>query len=94
MFCDVTLDAINITADVNAICHRFFVTIFHHQVLLKKTERLLRRRCRKPNEIRVKIFQHLSPEIINGAMAFICNDKIKGLNRNSRIVFYRHRFFE
>ena len=65
--------------------------VFHDQILLEKTKSLFAGRGRKANDISVKIFQHLAPEIINGAVAFIRDDKVKGFDGNGRIVFYgRH----
>ena len=43
---DLSLDAIDVVIDVDTVGDRPFVVVLHHQVLIEKTEGLLRRRRR------------------------------------------------
>ena len=38
------------------------------------------------DEIGVEVFEHLAPEIVDGAVAFVGDDEIEGLDRDVRIV--------
>lgn len=58
------------------------------------TERLFRWRGSKADQIGIEIFQHLCPEIINGAMAFIGYNNIKALNGEIWVIFNRFLLFE
>ena len=87
-------DAVDVATDIHAVGHGLFVVVFHDEVLLEETERLFRRRGSEADERGVEIFQHLSPEIVNGAMTFIRDDEIKFLDGKIGIVFDRDRFFE
>jgi hypothetical protein len=70
------------------------VTVFHHQVLIEEAEGLLVGRGGKTDDMGVEIFQHLTPEMVNGAVAFVGDDDVKGLDGNRRVVFDGLHFFE
>ena len=91
---DLRFDAVDVAADVHAIGHGFLVVVFHHEVLLEETEGLLGRRGGEADERGVEIFQHLPPEIVDGAMALVRDDEIKFLDGKRGVVFHRNGLIE
>ena len=65
--------------------------VFHNKILIKKTKGLFAGRGSQADNIPIKIIKHLTPEIVNGAVTFIRDNKIKRLNGNGRVVFYERR---
>ena len=93
-FGDLGVDAVDVVVDVDAVGDRLFVAVLHHQVLIEKAEGLLVGRGGKADQVGVEVFQHLAPEIVDRAVAFVGNDDIEGLDRDGRVVFDGQRFFE
>jgi len=92
--CDLRSYLVDVAVDVYAVRYRPLVTIFLHKILIEKAERLfVRRRCQS-DEIRIEIFEYLSPKVVNRAVTFIRNNKVERLNRNLRIVGDRKRVLE
>ena len=91
---DLGLDAIDVVVDVDAVGHRSFVVVLHHQVLIEKAEGLLRRRRGKADQMGVEVFQHLAPEIVDRPVALVGDDDIEGVDRECRVVFDRRSFLE
>ena len=58
-------NSINVKVNIDAVCDCFLVTVFHHEVLVEETNRLSRRCCRESDQERIKIKQHLAPQLIN-----------------------------
>jgi hypothetical protein len=83
---DLRFDAINLVADIDAIGHGPFVVIFGDEVLVEETDSLLGGRGGEADEKGVEVFQHLPPEIVNGAMTFVGDHEIERLNGNGGIV--------
>ena len=79
-------DAIDVVVHVHAVGDRLFVAVFHHQVLVEKAEGLLRRRGGEADQVRVKIFQHLAPQVVDGAVRFVGDDDVEGLDRDRRVI--------
>src|SRR5213594_1993142 len=69
------------------------VSVFHDEVLIKEADGLLRRRGGEADEIGVEVFEHLAPEIVDGAVAFIGDDEVEGLDRDVRVVNDRRWLF-
>ena len=93
-FGDLGLDAVDVVVDVDAVGDRLLVAVFHHQVLIEEAEGLLVGRGGKADDVGVEIFQHLAPEMIDGAVAFVGDDDVEGLDGDGRVVFDGLHFFE
>src|SRR5205823_707252 len=84
---------VTVIGDVHVVGDGVLVAVFHDQVLIKEADGLLRRCGGKADEIGVEVFEHLAPEIVDGAVAFIGNDEVEGLDRDVRVVNDRRRLF-
>ena len=78
---DLGLDAIDVVVDVDAVGHGLLVGVFHHQVLVEEAEGLLDGRGGEADQIGVEVLQHLPPEVVDGAVAFVGDDDVEGLDR-------------
>ena len=79
--------------DVDLVGDGALVSVFHDEVLIEEADGLLGRRGGEADEIGVEVFEHLAPEIVDGAMAFIGDDEVEGLDGDVRIVNDRRRLF-
>ena len=91
---DRGIDAVDVAANVHAVGYGFLVVVFHDEVLLEETEGLFRRRGGEADERGVEVFEHLPPEIVDGAVAFIGDDEVEFLDREIWIVFDRERLLK
>jgi hypothetical protein len=62
------------------------VAIFHDEILLEEGDGLERGRGGEADEEGVEVFEHLPPEIVDGAVAFIGDDEVEELDRDGGIV--------
>src|SRR5438105_14950963 len=69
------------------------ILIVRDDVVIKGGGPVLGGRSDEADEIGVKVFEHLAPEIVDGAVAFIGNDEVEGLDRDVRVVNDRRRLF-
>ena len=86
---DLGADAVDVVVDVDAVGHGHFVVVFHHQVLVEEAEGLLAGRGGEADEGGVEILQHLRPEVVDGAVAFVGDDDVEALDRDTGVVFDR-----
>jgi hypothetical protein len=68
--------------------------VLHHQVLVEKAEGLFARRGGQADEVGVEIFQHLGPEVVDGAVALVGDDDIESLDGDRGVVFDGFGCFE
>src|SRR5207245_6367834 len=64
------------------------MAIFHDQVFVKEAKGLLVRCGRQADDESVEVLEHAAPLIIDAAVALICDDDVKGLDRHIGIVAY------
>ena len=83
---DFRPDAIDLVTDIHTIRHRSLVVVFHHEVLIEETDGLLGGSRGQSDEEGIKVFEHLTPEAVDGPVAFIDNNEIKGIGWNGGIV--------
>jgi len=81
------VDAVDVAPDIHAIGHGLFMVVFHDEVLLEEAEGLLGRRGGKADERGVEVFQHLPPEVIDGAMTFVGDDEVEFLDGKRGVIF-------
>ena len=79
-------DAIDFVADIDAIGDGALGIVFHYQVLVAEPDGLFRRRGGEADEKGVELFQHLPPEAVDGAVAFVGDSEIEGFDGDGRIV--------
>ena len=90
-FGDLRFNQIDVTAHIDAVGNGFFVGVFADDVLIEKTEGAVVGRGGKADQKGIKIVQHLFPEVVNAAVAFVDDDEIEKLNGQFGIVAHRHR---
>ena len=91
LFADLRFDQVHGMADVDPVDHGFFVGVLADDVLIEKAKGPYIGRRGQPDQKRIKILQHLFPEIIDAAVAFVDHDKVKKLQRQFGIVDHRQR---
>ena len=84
-------DAVDVVVDVDAVGHGLLVGVFHDQVLVEEAEGLLGGRGGEADEVGVEVFEHLPPEVVDGAVAFVGDDDVEGLDGDGRVVVDRAR---
>lgn len=87
-------DTVHVVVHVDAIGYRLLMVVFHDKVLMEETEGLLVGRGGEADEVRIEVFQHLRPEVVDGPVAFVGDGDVEGFNRNGRIVVNRLRLRE
>ena len=60
--------------------------VLHHEVLAEETEGLLRRGGCQADQVGVEVLQDLTPQTVDGAMAFIDDDDVERVGRHRRAV--------
>ena len=93
-FGDLRLDAVDVVVDVDAIGHGAFVRVLHHQVLIEEAEGLLVWRGGQADQVGVEVFEYLRPEVVDGAVTFVGDDDVEGLDRDAWVVFDGFGFCE
>src|SRR5262245_45367487 len=61
--------------------------IFAYNVLIEETDCLFAGRCREANQERIEVLEHLSPQIVDRTVTFICDDEVECFDRNRGIIF-------
>ena len=67
------------------------MVVFADDVLLEEAIGAVVRRGGQADEVGVEILQNLTPEVVNGAVAFVDDDEVEKLRRNLAVVDNRHR---
>ena len=83
---DAGLDAVDVVADVHAIGDGLDVGILGDEILVEEAEGGLAGGGGEADEEGVEVFEHLLPEIVDGAVAFIDDDEVEGLDGDAGIV--------
>ena len=79
-------NAVDVVADVDAVGDGALVAVFHHEVLVEEADGLLDGRGGEADEEGVEVFEHLAPEIVDGAVALVGDDEVEGLDGNGGVV--------
>lgn len=74
---ELGFDAVDVVAHIDLVDHRVLMGIFRHQVLVEETDRLFGGCGGQPNEEGIEVFEHLAPEVVDGAVAFVDDDDIE-----------------
>ena len=62
---DLCLDAVDVVADVDAIYHGLLVSIVLDEITAEEPDGLPGRRGGQADETRIKVFEDLSPDVID-----------------------------
>ena len=60
--------------------------VLHDEVLVEEAEGLLGGRGGEADEGGVEVFQHLAPEVVDGAVALVGDDEVEGLDGDGGVV--------
>ncbi len=90
---DLGVDLVDVVVDVDLVGDGALVAVFHDEILIEEADGLLGRRGGEADEIRVEVFEHLAPEIVDGSVAFIGNDEVEGLDGDVWVVDDRRGLF-
>ena len=93
MLGDLGFDHVDFIADVDAIGHGFFVAVFADDVLLEEAVGAVVRRGGEADQEGVEVVEHLLPEVVDGAVAFIDDDEVEELGRDFFVVDDGQRLF-
>ena len=94
LFGDGGADAVDVVVDVDAVGHGHFVVVFHHQILVEEAEGLLAGRGGEADEVGVEVFEHLTPQVVDGSVAFVGEDDVEELHGYARVVGYGRRLLD
>ena len=83
---DRGLDAVDVVVHVHAIGNRLLMAVLHHEILMEEPEGLLVRRGSQADDRGVEVFEHLAPEVVDGAVAFVGHDDVEGLDGYGGLV--------
>lgn len=82
----MVFDAVDVIADVDAIGDGSFVIVFGDAILVEVGNGLRRGGGGQSREKLVEVFQHLSPEIVNGSMAFVADDEVELFDGHGPVI--------
>src|SRR5690554_1116838 len=83
----------NFIADVDAVGHGFFVVILADHVFAKEAVGTVVRGGGQAHQVGIEVFNHLPPEVVDGAVAFVDDDDVEELRRDLFVVDHRQRCF-
>jgi hypothetical protein len=83
---DLRFDAINFVTNIHTIGNGALMVVFGDEVLVEKADGLFGRRSGETDEKGVEVFEHLPPEPVDGAMAFVGDNEVKHFDGNGGIV--------
>jgi hypothetical protein len=77
---------VDVIGHVHAVGHRLLVRVLHNQVLVEKADGLLAGRGGQANEERIEVLEHVAPDAVDGAMAFIDDESRRGNSAAESVV--------
>ena len=77
---DFGFDPIDVVADVHAIGDGLDVGVFGDEVLVEEAEGGLAGSGGEADEEGVEVFEDLPPQVVDGAVAFVDDDEVEGLD--------------
>ena len=80
------LDAVDVVADVDAIGDGLDMGILGDEVLVEEAEGGLAGGGGEADEEGIEVVEDLTPEVVDGTVAFVDDDEVEGLDRNAGIV--------
>ena len=74
---DLGLDAIDVVADIDAVGDGLLVAVVLDQVAVEEADGLRRGRGGQADQEGIEVVEHLPPDVVDRAMAFIHDDEIE-----------------
>lgn len=93
LFGELGFDAVDVVAHIDLVDHGVFVGVFGDEVLIKKADGLFGGCGGEANEEGIKVFEHLAPEVVDGAVAFVNDDDIELFDGDVGVVADGSGFF-
>jgi hypothetical protein len=90
-FGDFGFDPVDVVADVHAIGDGLDVRVFGDEVPVEESERGLAGSGGESDEEGVEVFDDLLPQVVDGAVAFVDDDEVEGLDGDLGIVAHFQR---
>ncbi len=90
---DLGFDFIHLVADIDTVGDGFFVGVFADHVFLEKTVSAVVRGGGEANQKGVEVIQHLLPQVVDRAVAFVDEDEVEKFQRQLGVVNHRHGLF-
>ena len=87
------INDVDLVADIDAVGNGLLMGVLADDVLLEKSVGAVVRRRGQADEIGVEVFEDLTPEVVNRAVAFVDDDEVEKLGWNLVVIDNRHRFF-
>lgn len=88
---DLGFDPVDVIADVHAIGDGLHVGVFGDEVPVEESERGLAGRRGEADQEGVEVFDDLPPQVVDGAVAFVDDHEVEGLDRDLRVVAHFQR---
>ena len=83
---DVGFDQEHVVADVDAVNHRLLVAVLGDDVLVEKAKGALVGRGTQADQAGVEVVEHLLPQVVDAAVAFVDDDEVERLHGHRRVV--------
>ena len=83
---ELGFDAVDVVAHIDLVDHGVFVGVFGDEVLPKKADGLFGGCGGEANEEGIEVFEHLAPEVVDGAVAFVDDDDIERFDGDVGVV--------
>ena len=93
MLGDAGVDQVNLVADIDAVGDGFFMAVVADDVLPEEAVGAVVGRGGEADQRRIEVVEHLLPEVVDAAMAFVDEDEIEELGRDFGVVGDRGRGF-
>ncbi len=83
---DAGADAVNVEVHIDVVDDGLVVAVLHDEVLIEEADGLAGGCGGEADQERVEVEEHLRPQLVDGAMAFIHDDEVEELRGNGSIV--------
>jgi hypothetical protein len=94
MLGNVGFDAIDVETYVDLVSHGLLVVVLADEILIKEAERLFRRGGGEADQKGIEVFEDLTPEVVDGAVALVHDNDVEELDGNGGIVDDGKRLFD
>ena len=88
---DLGLDLVDVVADIHAIDHGLLVAVLGDHVLVEEAVSALVGRRGEANEEGIEVIEHLLPQVVDAAVAFVDDDEVELFDRHLRVVLHHAR---
>ena len=83
---DLGVDLVHVIAHVHTVGHRLLIAVLGHDVGVEEAKGAPVGCGGQADQAGIKVVEHLFPQVVDRAMAFVDDDEIEGLNRDGRVV--------